>query len=182
MRRIHIIGGGDPEAHQIVAKWVMDRVPDESIQNVHELGPYMAYGILRDKEPVAGVIFNWYREMENGNDMRAIIAADHPSWCLPGVLAYLFRYPFLVAGCTRLTCVIREGNTRSEALCKGLGFRKEGVFRRGYNGKSNALVYGMLKEECRWLQPRPRGARSRVSDPKPVQLNRHKANGRQTPH
>lgn len=147
-RRIQMIK--DP----IVGQWVIDRLDDPDLRTIDKIGTFMAYGILKDGKPVAGVIFNWYREMQFGSDMRVIIAADDSSWCLPGVLRELFAYPFIFANCERLTAVIRDGNARSLKLCRGLGFRQEGVLRRGFDGRSNALILGMLKHECKWLKPR----------------------------
>lgn len=138
-----------------VAQWVIDRLHrNEDIQRVEQLGPFVAYGVLKDGAPVCGVIYNWYRPMPHGADMRVIIASVDPSWCLPGVLRELFRYPFETAGCERLTAIIRDGNARSLKLCTGLGFRREGVLRRGHDGKTNAVILGMLKQECKWLAPR----------------------------
>jgi hypothetical protein len=134
-----------------VAQWTLDRMAREGISHVSELGQHMSIGVAKDGAPLAGVIFNWYRVMPHGHDMRVIIAADSPEWCLPGVLRELFRYPFEIAGCIRLTAIIRDGNTRSLRLCQGLGFKREGVLRRAYDGKTNAIVLGMLKHECKWL-------------------------------
>ncbi len=140
--------------HDQVAQWVIDRMPEEGITSINEVGPFKAFGVYdtEAKKALCGVVYNWYRVMEHGNDMRAIIFAEDPRWCLPGILRELFRYPFEIAGCERLTVVVREGNHRSMKLCLGLGFRKEGVMRRGYNGKTNAIILGMLKSECKWLK------------------------------
>ena len=140
--------------HPQVGEWVLQRLPEEGIASIADVGPYNAFGVVKNGKAVCGVVWNWFRQMDHGNDMRVIIVSEDPSWCLPGVLRELFRYPFEVAGCTRITAVIREGNTKSLKLCQGLGFRKEGVLRRGYNGKSNAIVLGMLKSECKWLKSR----------------------------
>lgn len=137
--------------NHVLAEWALERLPAEELEDVGELGPYVAFGVIKNGKAVAVILFNWFRIMRGGNDCRVIIVADDPSWCLPGVLAELFRYPFEVAGCTRLTAIIRDGNTRSLRLCKGLGFRQEGVLRRGHNGRTNAIILGMLKEECKWL-------------------------------
>lgn len=136
----------------MMGKWAIERLGDPDLTDVRELGAYVAIGVLKDDKAVCVVIYNWYRQMKFGNDFRVIIVSENPSWCLPGVLRELFRYPFEFAGCERLTAVIRDGNERSLKLCTGLGFRKEGTVRRGYNGRTNALFLGMLRSECKWLQ------------------------------
>lgn len=146
--------------HPNVAQWMLDRMPDEDIRDVSQIGQYVPFGVFKEMPngktvPLAGVVFNDFRKLEHGNDIRVIVVAEDPRWCLPGILREIFRYPFETAGCARITAVIKEGNKRSLKLCQGLGFRKEGVIRRGYNGKSNAIVLGMLKSECKWLNRKP---------------------------
>lgn len=165
-------------SNPVVAKWVLDRCPDEDIRTVQEIGPFYAYGVALNGKPIAGVVYNWYREMKYGNDMRVIIASDDPRWCLPGVLRELFRYPFEFARCERLTAVIRDGNTRSLKLCQGLGFKREGTLRRGYDGRTNAILLGMLKQECRWIKP----GRPKLNDSVPKIVSAVKPNGKANGH
>jgi len=138
-------------ANEVLAQWAIDRLHNDELASVSELGPYQAFGVLKDGRAVCVVIWNWFRTMKHGNDARVIIVSEEPSWCLPGVLAKLFHYPFEIAGCTRITAVIRDGNETSLKLCQGLGFKREGILRRAHNGKTNAVVLGMLQEECKWL-------------------------------
>ena len=151
---IEIVANGNPAEQELFAKWAIRRLEDDSVNTPADLGPYYAIGIKRDGKAAAVVIWNMYHEHKYGADIRVIIASDDPRWCLPGVLRELFSYPFNVAGCTRITAIIKDGNERSLKLCRGLGFRKEGVLRRGYNGRTNAIILSMLKEECKWLKPR----------------------------
>lgn len=130
------------------AEWVAKRVDS---MDAEDIGPNVSFGVVRDGKPVAGVVFHWYRRLKRGADMSVIIAATDARWCTRPVLRALFTYAFETARVTRLTCIIREGNERSIKLCAGLGFTKEGVIRRGYDGKSNALVYGMLRSQCKWI-------------------------------
>lgn len=133
-----------------VAAWVARRIPHADLI-VDDFGPMIAFGVAVDGKPAAGVVWSDYREMKHGADIRVTIAAADPRWCTRSVLRQLFDYPFNTAKATRITAIIREGNHRSLKLCKGLGFRQEGVARRAFNGKSNAIILGMLKEECRWI-------------------------------
>lgn len=153
----------------LLAQWAVERLDDEDIQTVTDLGAYRAYGIVRNDskkgiQPLAVVIFNWFRELPHGNDMRVIVVAESPRWCLPGVLRELFKYPFELAGCARLTAAISERNQRSLKLCKGLGFKKEGVLRRAHDGKTNTIVLSMLPHECKWLEQPPSKEEQRSQD------------------
>jgi hypothetical protein len=137
--------------HELLVSWTLKRLNDPACQSVEDLGQHVAIGVIKDGKPICVVIYNGYREMKFGNELRAIIVAEDPRWCLPGVLRELFRYPFEIANCERLVAVVRDGNERSLKMCKGLGFRKEGVLRKGYDGKTNAILLCMLKSECKWL-------------------------------
>lgn len=150
---IEIVSDGNPAEQEMFAQWAIRRLKDDSVNTPADLGPYYAVGIKRNGKAAAVVVWNMYHMHKYGADIRVIIASDDPRWCLPGVLRELFSYPFNQAGCTRITAIIKDGNERSLKLCRGLGFRKEGVLRRGYNGRTNAVLLSMLKEECTWLQP-----------------------------
>lgn len=136
---------------RIIAQWMCDNMGDEDIASIADLGEFRAFWVMKDGHPIAAIVWNWWRPMQYGGDVRAIIYANDPSWCLPGALKLLFSYPFEVLKCNRITVIIKDGNERSLKLCKGLGWRKEGVIRQGFNGKTNAIVMGMLKNECKWL-------------------------------
>lgn len=156
---IEIISDATPAEQHLFAMWAIERLNDDSLQTVEDIGPYRAFGIKRNGKAAAVIIWNWFRGMRYGSDIRVIVVADDPRWCLPGVLRELFSYPFVHLDCTRITLAIRDGNERSLKLAKGLGFRKEGVLRRGYNGRTNAILLGMLREECKWIKPRTRATR-----------------------
>ncbi len=67
-----------------------------------------------------------------------------------GAFREVFRYVFDVMKCKRVTFEIHPKNKRSRKLAEGLGARLEGKKRRGLDGRRNALVYGLLPEECRF--------------------------------
>jgi len=57
-------------------------------------------------------------------------------------------------------------NMRARRLVEGAGFVLEGLVRSAAPDGGDVLIYGMLKEECRWVssQPRPRaGERMRYA-------------------
>jgi RimJ/RimL family protein N-acetyltransferase len=133
-----------------VAGWVAERI--EGIDDAAAFGPFSAIGIGIDGRPVAGFVFTELRPGPHGNDVRVSVAAESGAkWARKEILAYLFGYAFAQLKCSRVTFVIREGNRHAERVSKKLGFRKEGVLRQGWDGKTNALVYGLLKTECKYL-------------------------------
>jgi len=62
----------------------------------------------------------------------------------------------------RVTAMCRPENKRSEAGIRRLGFRYEGYSRLQIEGKWDALVFGMLRSECRWIRA-PREASHEIA-------------------
>ena len=136
------------EQSPIVSAYVAKKVGVK----VEKFGEHYSLGVANNTRPVAGVVFNCFRNGEFGNDVSVTIAGEtRIPWARPAVLRALFGYPFLAWDCARITAIIKEGNEPSISFCKSLGFRKEGVVRRGWDGKTNALVFGLLKHECRYV-------------------------------
>ena len=66
----------------------------------------------------------------------------------------------------RVTARVPVANMRARRLVEGAGFVLEGLVRSAGPDGGDVLIYGMLKEECRWVssQPRPRaGERMRYA-------------------
>jgi RimJ/RimL family protein N-acetyltransferase len=140
-----------------VADWVIKHLPEKGgLQTRADFGKFQAIGVMVDDKPVAGVVYSNYRQLEHGADCCITIAASNPIWCQRSTLRYLFEYPFLELNCSRMTALIKEGNEKSIKLCAGLGFKREGVMQRGFDGRSNAILYGMRRDQCKWLKPEDR--------------------------
>jgi RimJ/RimL family protein N-acetyltransferase len=65
-------------------------------------------------------------------------------------LRALARYVFVQLGCRRITGRIPSDRPLAARLGLKLGFTHEGTLRKAHNG-TDILIFGMLKEECRWL-------------------------------
>ena len=64
----------------------------------------------------------------------------------------------------RLTSLIHPNNHHAIEMAKRMGFKYEGRMRLAVEGKHDALVYGMLKSDCRLLKERPdHGLRSKAA-------------------
>ena len=67
----------------------------------------------------------------------------------------VFDYGFNQLGCGRMTAVCRNGYERNERILSGTGWTKEGIVRKVMKIKNefvDAAVYGMLKDECKWIR------------------------------
>ncbi len=136
-----------PSQSAEIAAWVAARIPhlERGFQD------YQALGVVADGEFVAGVVFHHYRPSDG--DIEASMAATSPRWCRPAVLRELFAYPFIDLRCERLTLITSRSNTRTRRLCeRAFGMKLEGILRRAIGRREDALVYGLLREECRWIK------------------------------
>ena len=135
-----ILAGKD----EFVAKWVASKIP------VFEFGssPYTAIGLMNEAGLLAGVIYQNYTR----RDIQMHVAAlPGKRWLSKQFLGEAFRYPFETLGVTRITAPIPSKNSASESFCRHLGFTFEGRLREMLPGE-DLLVYGMLREECRYLE------------------------------
>lgn len=123
---------------------------------VRQLMPYpgagfsdgcVALGVVRRNKLLGGVVFDQY-------DERNILMSGgftSPAWASPKTLRQLFAYPFVQLGLRRMTTITAANNASARALDERLGFKQEGILRAHYPGDVDAILYGMLREECRWL-------------------------------
>jgi RimJ/RimL family protein N-acetyltransferase len=85
-----------------------------------------------------------------------VIAAESPRWASREVFHTAFAYPFLQLGCRRVTARVPVSNTRARRLVEGAGFALEGLMRSAAQDGGDVLIYGILKQECRWVGGQPR--------------------------
>ncbi len=69
----------------------------------------------------------------------------------PEVCETVFGYMFKQLGVVRCTSITKKNNTRSREFLEALNFVLEGNVRKGYDGQKDALIYGLLAEDCRFL-------------------------------
>lgn len=107
-----------------------------------------ALGWVDGQSLVGGVVLS---PRGGGFDAELSIALEPQCRVMPGHIKTLFHVAFSVFGLKRITCHIAKGNKPARAFVKRLGFREEGLMRKGYDGKQTAMLYGMTADECRWL-------------------------------
>src|SRR4249920_579341 len=112
-------------------------------------GMYQALAILDDQGAfIAGVVVSEWR----GHDCQISCATESSAAWRPNVLQGVFNYIFVQLGCVRCTSVTKKSNKRCRDFLTGLGFVLEGRLRMGYDGVKDALIYGFLASECRYIQ------------------------------
>ena len=91
-------------------------------------------------------------ERTNGVDCMMHIASDGSSqWLTRLFLRAAFYVPFVQWGQRRVTGIVRADNAKALAFDKKLGFVQEGILRHGFKD-CDAILLGMLKEECRFIR------------------------------
>jgi RimJ/RimL family protein N-acetyltransferase len=141
-----ILGDQDEQ----VAAWVCARVP------MMELGdsPYTAIGLLDQRGYLtAGLVYSNFTR----GDVHVHIAILNRRSLTRHFIREGFRYPFVQLGVRRCTVAVAASNVASVRFVKKLGFRQEGRLREWYENGDTALVFGMLRHECRWLRSPNRG-------------------------
>jgi RimJ/RimL family protein N-acetyltransferase len=141
-------------ADEFVTEMVRSKIPQMRDKT---FGECTAIGVIRREVLVGGVVYHRYRGFD-------VLMSTYltPGALLPGTLRALFAYPFNDLGCKRVSAIIGKKNKKSRKLCEGLGFVLEGVMKRGLDGFEDAFLFGMLKENCRWLKEREDGWRRRT--------------------
>ena len=147
---LRVLCGADLNMDAMIGDWVAWRL--SIVRDHRDFGPMTTMGVfdVAGDRPalIAGAVFHRFR----GFDIEITFAADTPRWATRGVIRAILDYPFNQVGCERVTTIVGRRNKRSRRLQKGLGFKEEGIVRRGYDGRQDAVIYGMLRHECRWLE------------------------------
>lgn len=126
-----------------VIRWVGARIDEDNF------GPgAIGIGLEEEGKLIAGVVFNMYTE---ASICMHVAAEPGKRWMTREYLWRCFAYPFLQLNCNRVTGLVREDNLEAQRFDEHLGFKREGLIRKGCVDGSNLILYGMLKEECRWL-------------------------------
>lgn len=107
--------------------------------------PYTCAGIERDGEIIAGVILNCWE----GADIQATAAGT--GWTL-GFMRALGEYVYGQLGCERMTFVTEQESVGR--LAEKLGAKYEGTLRSHFGRGKDGLVYGVLRDEYRYLPKR----------------------------
>jgi hypothetical protein len=88
-------------------------------------------------------------EFKTPFDAHFSVAIDDPEAISRRLLRGIFRALFTKA--QRVTALVDPNNYEAQDQAIRLGFVYEGFLRRGLDGYRDALVYGMLQEDCKYL-------------------------------
>ena len=133
-----------PQLHADIGKWVNERIKGDGWRGFNDGA--VAIGFTQDGKPIGGIVYYDY----TGCNILAAIAVEDGRALSRRCLRAIFEYPFVQLDCLRMTALICSRNTKSVDFCERLGFKYEGTLRRA-TPTDDLLVFGLIKEECRWI-------------------------------
>lgn len=105
-------------------------------------------GMLENGKIVGGVVYTMY----TGTGIMMNVAGGYKGWINREFLHVAFSYPFKQLGCTRVSGLVRVDNPVAQDFDERLGFKREGLIRKGDDDGMDLIMYGMLREECKWIK------------------------------
>lgn len=135
---MEVVYGND----ELVANFVKANAPHAN----NGFEKYVAIGVVDDGKLIAGCVYNEFR----GHSIHVSIASTTPRWANRTTLRAFFGYPFGQLQVKRLTAYTGKSMSGVRRFLERLGFVEEGNLRCGFED-DDCVVYGMLREECRWI-------------------------------
>lgn len=105
---------------------------------------------------LAGVIYQQY----TGRSVQMHVAAWHPNWLSRDFLWVLFNYPFEQLGCKVVIAAVATSNFRAMKLDLKLGFKAQITIPDVFDDGAGITMMTMRRDECRWLNLKPRQLQS----------------------
>jgi len=130
------------EQNEYIVDWIQDKLG-------YEITDCTTIAQARHGHIEAVAAFHNYRP-ESGT-VELSFASASPHWQSRRYLRDLFDYPFMQLGCIRITTFAPKANSRAVSLNRRIGFKPEGIMRLAHFG-DDLVVFGMLRDECRWLR------------------------------
>ncbi len=133
-----------PDKNNIIAKWVCDGLGE----NADWLDTHITYGFAQGEKMLGGLIFHSYRP--NIEVWWTVYTVDK-RWCNRRMLRAMFDLAFNKLKCRRISLLVSKSNAASLNFVKKLGFQQEGMFRAYRENGDDCCIFGMLKNECKWI-------------------------------
>lgn len=105
--------------------------------------------IWQDCEILGAVVYESFDEISVSCHIAGVHGAK---WMTKLYLKTIFAYPFEQLKVRRINVCVAESNRPSAKLVQHMGFKFEGRVRQGAPDGGDLIIYGMLREECRFLE------------------------------
>jgi hypothetical protein len=80
-----------------------------------------------------------------------VVSDGSTRWVTREFCVRAMAFPFIQLRQRRITCMVSEMNQPSLAFTRGFGWTEEGRMRKAGPQGEDVVLFGMLAEECRWL-------------------------------
>lgn len=107
----------------------------------------VAIGVEKNRKLIAAVVYTDY----HAHMIEMHIVSVDSSWATRHTLKVFFSYPFSQLKLNRVQAILAASNERAISMAERLGFTKEGHHPCAFMGGVDAVSYGMLKQNCKWL-------------------------------
>ena len=113
-----------------------------------------AIGVVNNGKLIAGVIYsNYCTDKENNPvSIEMSIASIDKRWATRHNLRAFFMHPFIDLKVKRVHTLCSAKNEGVVMFNKRLGFRQEGYHLEAWPLGGDAISWGMLKSECKWVK------------------------------
>lgn len=108
----------------------------------------VSVGVERNGKLIAGVVYSDYQP---DISIEMSIFSIDKRWCSRHNLKILFGIPFTQYKLRRVQIICSAKNEGAIMFVKKIGFKQEGYHPEAYADGSDAISFGMLKKECRWI-------------------------------
>ena len=111
-------------------------------------GECRCVGVVKNGQLVAAAAFHGYK----GFACELTLTTKDKSFCNRRVLREFFDFGFNFLNCVRLEARCAKNNADARKFLTKVGFKEEGCLKLGHDGKQDAIAYGMLKDDCKWIK------------------------------
>lgn len=107
---------------------------------------------------LGGVIFTEF----TGTSVQMHVASFVPGWSNKDLLWNVFHYPFVQLGVRRIFGFVKSTNLKTLRFDIKLGFEQIAVL-PDYYPDADRIVFSMTKEQCKWLNLKPKSIEDKKS-------------------
>lgn len=139
MKKLVIYG----RTEELIA-WAEERIPGCKFRDdARTIGLAAPDGMI-----IASTVFDTFSQ---SSCFISVAADTSRNWLTRDYLYHCFAYPFIQCNFRRVTCVVSEHNTPSLKFTRACGWKQEGIIRAAGIEGEDMLIFGMLRQECRWV-------------------------------
>lgn len=91
-------------------------------------------------------------DFDKQNCMIHLVSDQSVNWFNRYYIKFIFNYLFKILGLRRVTATVPVDNQKALSFDTRMGFQVEGMLRKAEIGDVDMVIFGMLREECKWIK------------------------------